>query len=265
MLTPFLDSLEFAATHLAVSYRASLDPQVLSIRVRTSGPAKVPFGPAAIRTFVELVNEGAAGGSELPPWAGRAKLIEAPEDDASMDRTWLVEVAGVSPRFLRTLVESLRRAGDEHDVTSMTIHGELPLDDSPLSARDAHVRAWLASPTEYPGAWSELPFRVRDREVTRGARVRARLAQGASAETLEAFESTMMSWSLAILDYADRRHDGRGTMDRDPRIGRTRVEVAANFAEFTYDPVPAWASLLNVLCGFHARVAKIQEVEIGLC
>ncbi len=264
MLTPLLDSLGFAATHLAVAYRGSLDPQVLSIRVRTSGPAKVPFGPAAIRTFVELVNEGGAGGSEFAPWAGRAKLLSSPDDEAGVDRAWSVEVAGVSPRFLRTLIESLRRAGDEHDVTALTIDGSLKLDDGPLSVREPQVQRWLASPTEYPGAWGEIPFRVRDREVTRGARVRARLAEGASVEILEAFESTMMSWSLAILDYADRRHDGRGTMDRDPRIGRTRSEVAANFAELTYDPVAAYASLINLLCGFHARVAKIEEVEIGL-
>jgi hypothetical protein len=256
--------MEFAETHLAVAYRAAKEPQLLNVQVRTAGVAETPFAAAAIQAFVDLANAGGAGGSELSPASGKAKIVTQPIDPQGTDRTWVIEVAGVSPRALRNLVEAMRRAGDGHAVTSLSVWGELAPDGSPLSVREDVLRRWLAGPDMHLERWAEVPFGVNLGDAARGGRVRASVRGGTTPELLEAFESLITLWMVSILDYPDHLREKRGTLDRDPRIGRTRGELSANFARFDYATAPAWALLCNLLCGFHERSAKLLEVDVAL-
>jgi len=261
---PFLPGLEFAQTHLAVAYRGAPEPQLLHVQVRTAAPAETPFASAAIDAFVDLVAAGGAGGAEFPPSAGKARIAAQPIDPLATDRTWSLEVAGVSPRALRGLVESLRRAGSPHPVTSLSVLGERPTDGSPLSVRDDVLGGWLERPDVYPERWAQVPFGVNLEDAARGARVRAAVRGGTNPALLEDFEALMMLWTVSILDYPDHLREKRGTIDRDPRIGRTRGELSVNFARFDYEAAPAWALLSNLLVGFHERVAPLIEVDVAL-
>lgn len=260
----FLPGLEFAQTHLAVAYRAAAEPQLLHVQVRTAGPAETPFAAAAIDAFVDLIAAGGAGGEELPPSAGKAKIVTPPIDPLAADRTWSLEVSGVSPKAIRLLVESMRRAGAPNAVTSLAVWGELAPDGSPMSVRDDVVKKWLETPDVYPGRFPKVPFGVTLEDAARGARVRAAVRGGTDPELLEKFEALMMLWTVGILDYPDHLREKRGTIDRDPRIGRTRSELSVNFARFDYEAAPAWAMLSNLLVSFHERVAPLLEVDVAL-
>ncbi|HTN86978.1 MAG TPA: hypothetical protein VL242_24940, partial [Sorangium sp.] len=67
---PVLHDMEFAAGGLLVAYRASAQPQELTIEVVTAGTAEFPMSVASLRAVIEAVNRGAAGGAVFDPLLG---------------------------------------------------------------------------------------------------------------------------------------------------------------------------------------------------
>jgi hypothetical protein len=65
----------------------------------------------------------------------------------------VLRIAGVAPKFMRTVVEELRVAGMDQPVTSMQVVGSLPLDPTAMSVREGQVKAWLDDPTAYLEPW----------------------------------------------------------------------------------------------------------------
>jgi hypothetical protein len=263
---PLLPGLDFARTSLAVSYRASPDPQEISIQIDTAGINVIPGAAGLMSAVADLVNQGAAGGARFPPSAGFAEIVSGPPADAAGPRyAWTLRVAAVDPLYLRNVVERLRLSGGDQPVTSMSVWGALPPDGTDLSATEREVRGWLDDLQAYPGEWPSLGFALSHRS-DRGAALRVELEDPITAEVYTELERLFSLWLEGVMFYV--RNDGAVVYEDMPdfvfRSGVARTEYQARLTEFHHAPAPSRALLVNLLCRFHERVAPIRQVELRL-
>lgn len=257
---------------LDIAYRGSAEPQILDVGVKLAGEAELPLAPWAIGSLVDCINRGLAGGSELAPTDGRAKLEVGPTGEGPAPQpgelgpeyTFRLTVAGMSPRFVRVFAEHLAASGHPHPVRTLSIVGSLPTDGSPLSVREDRLASWLDEPGAYPGVWKDPGFRVVTRSIPRGATVRVALAGGRMDDVAAELEETFSAWQNAVLTYPSLQGRGRGVMDPHGSFARTRTELFAKVALFDHAREPARAALVNALARFHATVAPLASVEIAM-
>src|SRR4051794_31838292 len=142
---PILSMMDFATNGLVVRYRASDQPQELRVDVEVAGAPQLPFAPIAMRTLVDTINRGVAAGNVFDPRVSSAEILSGPSEEEARGTQyrWTLRMAGVEPRFMRNMVEELRRAGFQHPVRYMSIVGSLAQDRSPLSVDELTVRNWL--------------------------------------------------------------------------------------------------------------------------
>jgi hypothetical protein len=260
------------AVSLDVAYRASAEPQLLDVRVKLSGPAEAPLAPWAIGTLVECINRGLAGGAELAPSLGSAALEAGPTGEGppaagelGPEYAFRLSVAGVSPRFLRVIVENLAACGGRASrVLGISIVGALPPDGSPLSAREREVSAWLEDPDAYPGTFRDPGFPVALRAVPRGAALRVTLASKTTDVAAPALEDLFSSWQSAVLTYPNATRTARGLMDPHGTFARTRTDFFAKVTLFDHARGPCRAALVTALARFHATVTPIASAEIAM-
>lgn len=268
---PLLDDLEFAQAGLAVSYRGSPEPQSLTIYVATEHPQEGAYGPRFITTLINVINAGGAGGAHFHPATGLAELLSGPEypEAEGPHFNWELRVAGVSPLFMRNIVEALRLSGGlDNPTQTMSIRGSLPLDDTELSAREAEVKAWLDDPDAYVGEWPDPGFPIKEREIP-GASLRVRLGKSLNAQTEDLLKGVCLQWLAATHDYMNEY--GEPILDEPdrlarllPKFGATKRELRAYCEEFTRTRGPSRAMLVNMLARYHAQVLPIESAEIAL-
>lgn len=268
---PLLDDLDFVQNSLSVSYRASQEPQTLSIYVATDHAEEAAYGPRFITTLINVINSGGAGGVHFHPATGLAELLSGPTypEGEGPQFNWDLRVAGVSPLFVRNIVEALRLSGGlENPTQAMSIRGSLPLDDTELSARETDVKAWLEDPLAYVGEWIDPGFPIKQRESP-NAGLRIRLGKNLNAATEDELKGVCLQWLAATLNYMNEF--GEPILDEPdrlarllPKFGATKRELRAFYEEFTRSRVPSRAVIVNMLARFHAQVLPIEEVELAL-
>jgi hypothetical protein len=268
-LHPKLDFVDRGG--LYVAYRASAEPQLLEIRVEAAGPDTIGMGTSLLRGLLSVAASGATSGVDFAPTAGRATLLSGPrtpDDPGGRGPVfeWELEVAAMSPLYLRHMVEDLALAGwPEHPVLSVGIRGELAPDDSPLSARTADVRRWLRDAEAYPGFAGPPPFPLVELDYAdaKDALVRVRPAGIHARTVLDRFDTTLLRWASYLVGLPSREAGpigSSGTM----RSAASKRELVARFEDFDVFRAPARDALLAVLTRFHAEVAPLDRVEIGL-
>ena len=164
------------------------------------------------------------------------------------------------------MVEDFALAGwPDHPVVSLALRGELPPDDSPLSARTADVRRWLRDADAYPGLFGAPPFPVIELDYADAsdALVRVRPAGVHARTLLDRFDAALVRWASYVVGLPSREAgpiDSPGTM----RSAASKRELVARFEGIDVWRAPARDALVNVLARFHAEVAPLERVEIGL-
>lgn len=262
-----LDDLDFAQQRLAVAYRASDTPQVLTFQLRTARPSEDPQADILLDDLVDTINRGGAGSDVFPPQRGAAALLSA-VDPAGPEYTCSIEACGVAPVFLRNVVEALRDVGGlDNPVVAMSVFGSLAPDGGPLSAREAQVRAWLDDPRAYVRAWPSPGFPVFEREAM-GAKICLRLDARVDAALEQELRAIVFRWLSATSHYVNQYgepilNDPVDMARLMPRFARARNEFRVIIEEFTRS-VAARAMLVNMLARFHATTAPIAEAEIAL-
>jgi hypothetical protein len=269
---PLIPGLDFASRALRVSYCASAAPQELVIDVTAAAAPVAPFAGWSMQAVCAAINLGAAGGAVFPPAAGVAELVSGPWtelDGAGPSYSWVLRVASVDPRFIRNMVEELRRSGFDQQVTWMSIQGALPLDGTSMSVREAEVRAWLDDPDAYPGTWPALPFAVRQGD--RGAsglvgHLRVAATSAIDVATRTRLEELSVHWLNSIRNVPSVYG---GLVDFDPNrmlphFAQSKTELRAQFPELPQLPAPSRAMLANMLARFHETVLPLAEVELPL-
>ncbi len=260
----------FDAIGLDIAYRASASPQLVDIAVELAEPAEVPLVPWTIGELAACIRRGLAGGAEFSPAAGSATLEAGPTGEGEPGPGELgpryafrLSVVGVSPRFLRVIVEQLASCGGSSRVRSISIVGALPPDGSALSVRDGEIRGWLADPTAYPKAWGDPGFSVARRSIPRGATLHVVLARPDEVAFTE-LEETFSAWQSAVLAYPNAARSGRGLMDPHGVFARGRSDFHAKVGLFDHSRGPAGDALVNALARFHATVAPLASATIAM-
>jgi hypothetical protein len=269
---PLLDLLEFAPQGLSVAYRASAAKQEVAVALRTSraGLEETACG-MLVEGLVEAIRRGAAGSDLFDPAAASAELVRAELSGDTPALSFVLELAGVAPVFVRCVVEALRDAGGPgNPVEAMQLFGSFALDASPLSIREGQVLAWLddPSPAAYPRRWPGVPFPVREREAA-GAAIAVRLAEKVTRVLDEELQTTIFTWLELTNRYVN--HYGEPVLSSPdhmarlmPKFARSGRELRVTIEEFTRATVPARDLLVNMLTSFHAAHARVTDVEIAL-
>ncbi|WP_437291000.1 hypothetical protein [Sorangium sp. So ce406] len=263
---PLPPELAFVRGGLQIAYRASLAPQKLALLLDLEGPDPGTLIPFLVRTIIEEINAGAAGGAEFDPGAGRARWLEGPidpADPAAVGPSYLygIEVAAVSPRYLRHVVELLGGSGR---VRSLSLFGGLPLDGSALSVREGDVEAWMHPPRTHLEL-HPAPFTVRDVPLAgKQAFVRAVLADTASNDLLLAFDDVLLVWTGCLVTYGGAGGLGRSRVVMPPGAGRGGHILAARWDEFLCERRAARNLLINLVGAFHLRAARVARLDVGL-
>jgi hypothetical protein len=255
-LHPFLEDVL-----LDVAYRGSLESQIVDVVVKTDGPPELPLAQWAVESLVSCINRGLAGGAEFAPAEGQAALEKA--DSQPTAQSFRVLVRGMSPRFVRVIVEHLAASANPHRVTSISVVGSLPTDGSAVSVRETQIAAWLDDADAYPRAFPNPPFRVTTKHIPRGATLKVTVGGGRLDEVAPQLEETFSAWQTAVLTYPTLAKKGRGLSAPHATFARTRTELFAKLALFDHAREPARNALVNALTRFHATVAPIASVEIA--
>jgi hypothetical protein len=248
--------------NLGVRYRGSLELQALDIVfVAVEEPLAEAVQAWAI-AMSDAVTLGAAGGALFDPRAGAASVVHHQVTGRRGEVRFAV--AGVAPRFLRVVIESLAwRVGP---LESVWVQGSLAPDGGEASVQTDEVRRWLAAGRDYPERWSALPFQLEEGE-TGGLAIRVDIEGELEAAQREAFFELLFAWRGLVATYADP--SGAPPGDRSdriwaewPRFGFSKREARANFPELVHAGGPSAALLVNMLCRFSAacpvRVCEIK-------
>jgi len=255
---------------LSIAYKGSETPQLVDVRVVTTAKARVAQARISMRYLVDAIELGAAGGAELPPTSGSCKLVKGSfavgDSDAKGPKFgWTLELAGVSPKFLRVMVEQLSIAGGSADVPveSLTIAGTLQPGFDPLSVREAALLPWLDDPDAYPAAWPDPGFGLAYQSIPRGASVTIQLGGAATPEIVEKLTYILTIWGTVTTTYpnAEKAVGNVNVATPMPRISRKKMDVLARWDVFDAYPPPKMAILTNMLARFHRTVCPIARVE----
>jgi hypothetical protein len=254
---------------LAVSYRGSDQPQLLEINLEARGKTEIPVPPLSVRSVIWGISNGAAGGAEFAPTVGAASLkkgsIDSTDKKAAGPKwSWTIELAGVSPLFMRVLVDLMANTGSiNKPAQKLVITGSLPLDTSPLSVREPTVITWLDDFDAYPAAFANPGFPIGFNVIPRGLTVKLELVNEANAALVEQLTMLFAMWGNVTVLYpnAAREKPMIAVADPMPKVSRKKREVIARWDMFDAYAPPKMAVLTNMLARFHATTSPIAAVE----
>lgn len=262
---PLLDGLEFVDDALFVSYRGSLESQELEIRLELESP--IPSGSATpfVESIIDAIARGGAGGAHFAPSAGEVEKLDGTWRGAKSkgpSLAFTLGVRGVSPRFLRNVVEILSGVGE---VRQLAISGSLALDDTELTVREDRIRTWLSDPTAYLEEWSRPGFVVRE-APSRAARVEIVCAESLGIRVRPKLKRVLEGWMPSIAHYVSKAGNAvePAQVDWKPKIEFDGKHAVAVFKKFPFAKAPARAVLVNLLSRFHDTVTPIRSVTAGL-
>jgi len=265
---PLLNALDFAADRLLVGYRASLEPQNLTVHFTL----KAPTG-GATSTFPSLcsyMNTGMAGSDVFAPTAGG---VEPPSPHLMRDgriapdeyKVVLKGVRGVAPIFIRQIVEIMRGVGRVVELSSLDIRGELPTDASDMSVTERGVRQWLEHPLAYPRRWPKPSFVVEEKDFEgRGVSARIAFAEAPDDVQRQELQTRILGWRNLANYYVSPEgkfvsHSLGPTL---PKIVFKKTEAVASIEQFHNTRGPAMDILVNVLERAHHEVVPITRVVL---
>jgi hypothetical protein len=271
---PLLDRFEFLRIGFDVSYRASDEDQLVRIDLTTLERSNKRSAPLFVKRMIELINAGAACGSMFAPKASAAVRVSGPWDGPDAfgpDFHWVLKVRGVAPLFWRTVIDHLRRCGDEQPITTMRIRGEQPMLGDGFDVDTRTMREWLESADAYIDECLTPGFRIlQQRGPDAGFSVQAsRLLDDTQIASLK---QAGLRWLMATASYLDaaakpvvREH---ASYDKHLPRFEMRDELEGTVIEVRYEAFPhdcraARAVLVNLLAKARADGMPIASVTLS--
>jgi hypothetical protein len=264
---PILNWLEFTEKKLAVSYRASAEPQQVDIDLVLNHVAGVPRAWTSISSIVGYINGGMGGSDVFAPSAGQAELLTPFQEKGVRGPKYhyKLRMASAAPIFIRTIVEELRGAGWQEPIKSLKIIGSLPTDASDLSVTETRVRDWLEDPTAYARRWSKLGFAARQEDKgAAGVTFRMVFGKPLTVALKGKLRDRVLSWH----NMSDLYVNPAGKFERIklgqalPRYAFTKREMTVRIERFDRTHEPASALLVNMLQRVHDELIPIGNVEL---
>lgn len=269
---PVLNYMDFAKHNLRLSYRASGEPQILTIDVATAELARIQRFNGLLATLRMLVKFGGCGSDVFPPWAGSMERGLEPQQEEERGPTYHAEVpvAGVAPVAMRIFVEQLRASGFHQPVDAMAIRGALPVNDSPLSITEVDMKRWIEDEVTYPKAWPHIDFPLVIKPAASGFSMHLRFAGAIPKEHQDWAEALSSGWALIVSHYP--LADGTGSLQFGPgshagdHFPRTKVgerDVWVKMKKMPWVRQPSLDLLTNMLIRFHHDAVPIEKAEIS--
>jgi hypothetical protein len=265
---PLLNELDFSRDALAVSYRASPDPQKVTIHFRTQRPLVIEDS-IAVLVLTKMARLGMAGSDLFDPRAGHSprpspKVVKESRVAPGEYRLTL-EMAAVAPIFMRIMVEHLRAVGKTVPLASLSILGELPTDATPMSATERDVKRWLDDAKAYPKRWPTISFPVEIEEPElRGLSVRMSFGGKTDKSVQNELESRLLAWRNMVVNYVSptggfvRQQLGPTV----PTYAWKKGELSCGIELFEHTRGPSVDILLNMLERVHAEVVPLRHALV---
>jgi|GEM_PF-4136185 len=265
------------AHSLDVRYRASAEPQLLTIRIQ--GNPKYTWEPdyhLRVSMLLELAQAGLGGGARFAPETVRAARVSGPlrGDDPGAGPTfaWQLKVSSIDGSYLLPMLNLLadgwnvgetNMLGDRFEPdpqfypSHVSIVGELPLDEGATCVTTASVLAALATPELAFAAYPEVPFAMRTKAGrARGARLKV---QTAATSRMAVDELSMrLGWLAKFLSV----HPGVGFPLSFPEVAATKSALTVTWEALDVPVDLARGPLVNVLRRFHHEIAPVAGAEL---
>lgn len=263
------DVMEFKKRppHFDVAYRASAEPQILQIDVVLNSRHSAGAPEANLRQAIRHMGMGVTGGSEFAPSQSTAKHRSGPIDPSkARDDTdtyrWKIEVAGVSPKYLRHLVSQIQWMGG--GSKAMTIRGTLPVDEGPLSVTTEIMDRWMTSRSAWASAYPTIPFAITEVERASGCKVAVETASPPSKGAQDALFQHLREFAAAVYGMPATTDDPLLVrIGGAPKMGMTKKKINAEFQAYALTGKGPRDQLVNFLIRFHETIAPLTSVELG--
>jgi hypothetical protein len=257
----------FVFDKLELRYRASPEPQVLRVRSRYASPLERGNQNDVFAWAAE--RNGLGGGAEFAPSAVRMKALAG--DFASLkggpvtgtDFSFDFEVASLSPKYLRNMIESMR------PCVSLSMVGDLPLDDTPLSITELDMQKWVPSGAKetYLGLYEPVPFPVEEGTLTKGASLRIFFEGPLDPGLVD--RPAGLAWRMSsvtgrMVFLLDPTETKVGSLALVPRLSKGTADLAVKWERFNVVHEPARALLLNMCTHIHETVQPVKKVVLKL-
>ncbi len=251
---------------LTVSYRGSLEPQLVTIELKGSGRTELALHYARnVERVVDMITSGLAGAGSFAPEVGEAEIVKAPApSNDGPDFAWKLRVRGVGPCFWAVALDQLANPWNSYNGTRdvndcarhISIVGDLPIDGSSASARTKDVVAWLRNPAQAFQAWPEPPFEV----VAKAAKSPAFVLKPRKMSKSLGESAGDCSYSLvAVLEAHPKAGRLNGTSSPVP----SKTQVRVPFYKLSCPSAVARGPVLNMARRIHFRVTPLTLVELA--
>lgn len=247
---------------LDVAYRASAETQTLTLELVCDSEVT----QLGVDDLVDVLRFGGAGGAIFAPRSVSGRLLRGDLWASAKRHAFELEVAGMDRLFVRWLIEKLTlSAMAPQKVLSLTIHGSLPLDASPLSIDTEGAKKWLRDPDAFPGQFAEPPFVVRPRRAAsaRQARMTIAFSRALTKKEYDTFHHAWLTGDTFVAGGLDAA--GLGYAPKSgARLSRSGVELKIAYSALDVRPSPALDLWVNILHRFHYDGVPIERFDIAL-
>jgi hypothetical protein len=260
--------VKFAEKNLEVAYRASAEPQSLRIRVELDGKRPDDRAGDHLDSLLFNVSHGIAGGPAFHPAKCAIKLVSGPRKKtdkgiAGPKFDWKLEVAGLAPKYVRSIVQRLAAIGGMVSVVKMEIEGSLAADKTESTVTTAIVKKWLADPTAFVDAWPEPGFEIKESKAKKAAAVRVVLAATISADQKTELDALREAFDREHMLYRTAK-DELANIYGDVKTAYQGAEMKFGYDKFQAAGGPPRNALINLVARFHEKVAKVSMLELSL-
>lgn len=255
-----------------VRYRASAEPQRVRFSVRLVRlESASAMADAAMRHAGSLLQRlGAVGVLGSDRFAPRESRVEVEDyqfreaGESVVEATSVLQVRGVSPAGLALVLRGFVTGPGAGYPMSLTLAGDLPLDEGPESVDTARAISWFGDAALDPiRPFPEVPFAVESRPRKKTLAV-VRHEAGRGGEVLAAIrpleEGILPRLGSVTFDAAART----ATMVMDGKPGDTQTEIALKTHRLADEPMGFDMNLLRTLV-LHALAAVPGVTTLRWC
>jgi hypothetical protein len=260
--------LSFIKNNLFIRYQGSIDIQNIVISYRGHGGRGAAL---AVDSFVDAVNDGAAGGAEFAPWLGEASCEHGPTDSGDpradeLDVDWTLRLRAVSPAAIRNAVESIGRSGF---VERLSIVGGLTPDGSGYSIDEHEVARRIENACGFPEVWPALGFSLERIDSPSAFTIEVHLENSLDNVLYSGLIECFDAWAAVVSDYPNTSddEDDEATdyipLQLVPTLARKKKVVLARYDSMSVPLAPAVDVLMNILGRYSHTGCRITRLVVG--
>ncbi|MBK7400807.1 MAG: hypothetical protein IPJ34_32285 [Myxococcales bacterium] len=257
-------NVDYLASALSVSYRASETPQTMEVRLRFARP-QVPRVLGINLQFASC-NSGLGGGVDFDPAKSQLDVIggDPMSLEPAMEHVYQARVASVSPAFIRQLTCTIS-AGEQRRPGELRHSRRTALDGTRNSVRESNILERLRNRDMFTERWPALAFELVEARVRRGLSLRMMLGAKATKKHEKALADRLIGLSVALLTVPYHEPVGVAALTTIlPTIVRSDRELGVRYDLFDAHLPAALDMILNFVHRFSSDIAPVERLIVGV-